>query len=69
MKKRTARFGWTKKFQRRIETARKWLNLSLSLTASNPDASRHLRTRAENETRNVHADHRCRVIALRRRQA
>lgn len=69
MKKRTACFGWTKTFQRRMETARRWLILAASLSGSNPEAEKHLHSRAMNELRAVKSEHRKRVIALRRRQA
>jgi len=67
MKKRTACFGWTKKFQRRVENARRWLNISAS--TSDAATAHHFMTRAHDEMSAVNSDHRKRIISLRRRQA
>jgi hypothetical protein len=67
MKKRTARFGWTKKFQRRIENARRWMNIATS--SSDATTAHHFMARANDEMSVVKSDHRKRVISLRRRQA
>jgi hypothetical protein len=62
MKKRTVCFGWTKKFQRRIENARRWLNISAS--ASDATTAHHFMARANAEMSAVKSDHRKRVMAL-----
>jgi len=67
MKKRTACFGWTKKLQRRVENARRWMIISAS--ESDAATAHHFMKRATDEMSSVKPDHRKRVISLRRRQA
>lgn len=61
MKKRTAVFGWTKGFQRRVANARRLFDLALK---QSPETSKELRDAFSAQMAQINADHRKRVAHL-----
>jgi len=62
VKKRTACFGWTKKFQRRVANARRLFDLALK---QSPATAKELREAFSAQMAQISADHRARVKQLR----